>query len=637
MARDGLRIAVGLGLVLAALAGCSGTGGIEVGTRRPGGTAVAVPTSDTSIAAGPKLLNVCVLGEPDSLYLYGGSGIDATQHVLASLYDGPVDYLDYTAQPVILESLPSFAAGDVITRALRAYPGDIVVDAEGQVQELAAGLRVRPAGCYRDECAVRFFGEWLLMERMEATFTIKEGVTWSDGEPVTGADSVFAYQVVRDPATPVGDYIVERTTSYVAVGERGVKWTGIRGYYNSTVATAFFAPLPKHQLEDYTPEQLLQIEETRRSPLTWGPFIVDAWVAGEYLALSPNEHYFRAAEGLPHLDQLVFKFADDAAEVAARVLTAECDLGVGVGYSDWEPFLPLLAAAEDRGEVRLVTAGTDLWEHIDFGILPASYYGRPAFFGEAAIRRAIVQCIDRQAIVDEVTYGHGTISHSYLPAEHPLYAGDRLVQWDYNPGAANARLEESGWIDADEDGVRESHSVPGVFSGTPLRITLLASSDDLISRQVAGIVRVNLADCGVDVEVEMLASETLLAPGPDGPVFGRQFDMAEMTSDLDATGTCRLFLSSEVPWGLAWEGINPSGYSSEGFDAACEAALSARPGSDDHQQYHELAQAIFAQELPAIPLFWRPRLALARPHVLGFEINSTAPSDLWSAETLDIE
>ena len=505
------------------------------------------------------------------------------------------------------------------------------------MRELEAGVRVRPAGCYRDECAVQFFGEWLLMERMEATFTIQEGVTWSDGEPVTAEDSVFAYEVVLDPVTPVGDYITQRTTNYVAVGQRSVEWTGVGGYYTSTVATAFFAPLPKHQLADYTPEQLLQIEETRRNPLTWGPYIVDGWVAGEYLALSPNDHYFRAAEGLPYLDQLVFKFADSAAEVAARVLTAECDLGVGVEYSDWETFMPLLAEAEDLGKVRLVTAGTDIWEHIDLGILPASYYPKPAFFGEAGIRRAVVQCIDRQAIVDEVTYGHGTISHSYLPAQHPLYAGDRLVEWDYNPSAANARLEEAGWIDADEDGVREALSVPGVYSGTPLAITLLASSDDPTSQQVASIVRTNLADCGVEVEIRLLQPETLLEPGPDGPVFGRQFDMAEMTSELDTTGICSLFLSSQVPWGLGWEGINPSGFSSEGYDGACEAALGARPGSDDHQQYHELAQAIFAQELPAIPLFWRPRVALARPHVLGFEVNSTAPSDLWSAETLDIE
>ncbi|TET52376.1 MAG: hypothetical protein E3J64_05260, partial [Anaerolineales bacterium] len=387
----------------------------------------------------------------------------------------------------------------------------------------------------------------------------------------------------------------------------------------------------------YTPQALLGAEETRRNPLAWGPYIVDAWVPGEYLALSPNSHYFRADEGLPYLDQLVFKFVDTTEQLAARVLAAECDLGVGIEYSEIEPFLPLLVEAENHGIVRLVTASTGWWEHIEFGILPASYYPGYAFFGDAGVRRAIVQCIDRQAIVDEATYGHGAVSHSFLPAEHPLHAGDRLVHWNYAPQAANARLEEAGWIDADEDGLREAHSVFGVYSGTPLVITLLTASDDVISQRVAGIVRANLADCGVGVELQAVESDELLAPGPDGPVFGRLFDLAQMTWQLEEVGTCELFLSSQIPYGLDWVGINPSGYSSEGYDGACEAALNAWPGTADYQEYHELAQVIFSQELPAIPLFWRLRIALARPHVQGFVLNGTAPSDLWSVETLDIE
>jgi peptide/nickel transport system substrate-binding protein len=642
--REGRPVGLGRGLALpllvatlTALAGCSGSAGGETRTVGPDGAFVATPTDDTAVVAGPKLINVCVLGEPDSLYLYGGSGIDATRHVIEALYDGPVDYVDYSMQPVILEAVPSLAAGDVITRAFRADPGDVVVDTYGQVRELAAGVVVRPAGCYSDECAIPFYGGWVMMERMEATFTIKEGVAWSDGEPVTAEDSVFAYQVALDPATPVGRYVAERTAGYTAVGQRRVEWMGVRGYFTSTVATSFFPPLPKHQLGGYTPEELLRIEETRRNPLTWGPYIVDGWVPGEYLALSPSDYYFRSAEGLPYLDQLVFKFADDGAEVAARVLAGECDLGVGVEYDEWQPFLPLLIEAEARGMVRLAAASTDLWEHIDFGILPASYYPEPAFFGDAGIRRAIVQCIDRQAIVDEATYGLGTISHSLLPAEHPLYPGNRIVEWEYSPEAGNARLEEAGWIDADEDGIREAHSVAGVFFGAPLRVTLLAAAEDQIAQRVVDIVRVNLADCGVEVDVEMLQPDELLAPGPDGPVFGRQFDVVEMSSRLDSDAICAPYLSSEVPWGFDWVGRNPSGYSSEGYDAACEAALQAPPGSEEHRQYHELAQVIFSQELPAIPLFWRPRIALARPNVMGFEINGTAPSDLWSVETLYVE
>ena len=52
--------------------------------------------------------------------------------------------------------------------------------------------------------------------------------------------------------------------------------------------------------------------------------------------------------------------------------------------------------------------------------------------------------------------------------------------------------------------------------------------------------------------------------------------------------------------------------------------------------YHKQAQAIFSEELPAVPLFIWPRIALVRPYVLGFTLDATSPSELWNIETLDV-
>jgi peptide/nickel transport system substrate-binding protein len=591
--------------------------------------------SPTPLPPGPKVLTVCLVGEPDTLYLYGGSRLAATRHVMELLYDGPIDHLSYDYKPVILQKVPSIADGDAVMRTVRVREGSRVVSAEGDVVELTDGVRVYPRGCHTEECAVEFEGEPLWMEKMEVTFALRDDVTWADGEPLTAKDSVFAFQVASDPATPGGHYLTERTASYRSLGDWRVRWVGLPGFIDSTYFLNFFAPLPRHQLEGRSPAALLRADEIRRYPLGWGPFVVAEWVPGDQIALSRNPHYFRAAEGLPYLDRVVFKFTSDAPDLVARVLSGECD--VGTQDADLKPFMPLLVQAEQHGLLKVVSATSNGWEHIDFGIVPAPEYRRADFFGDVRVRQAVVQCLDRQAIVDEVTYGRSVVPDSYLPPDHPLYAGEHLVHWDYDPTAGRALMEEVGWLDEDKDGVREAHRIQGIGTGTPFEVTLLVSSDSLASQQVARIVKAHLADCGIRVNLETRPSWEFFSDGPEGPLFGRQFDLAETAWWFDAPPPCGHYLSSEIPDKGHWHGDNSTGYSNPDYDEVCQAALQALPGTPEYVEYHQEAQVIFSEELPAVPLFMWLRVAVARPNVLSFTLDPTARSEFWNIEKLDVE
>ena len=591
--------------------------------------------SPTPLPPGPKVLTVCLVGEPDTLYLYGGSRLAATRHVMEPLYDGPIDHLSYDYKPVILQKVPSIADGDAVMRIVRVREGSRVVSAEGDVVELTDGIRVYPRGCHTEECAVEFEGEPLWMEKMEVTFALRDDVTWADGEPLTAEDSVFAFQVASDPATPGGHYLTERTASYRSLDDWRVRWVGLPGFIDSTYFLNFFAPLPRHQLEGRSPAALLRADEIRRYPLGWGPFVVAEWVPGDHIALSRNPHYFRAAEGLPYLDRVVFKFTSGAPDLVARLLSGECD--VGTQDADLKPFMPLLVQAEQHGLLKVVSATSNGWEHIDFGIVPAPEYRRADFFGDVRVRQAVVQCLDRQAIVDEVTYGRSVVPDSYLPPEHPLYAGEHLVHWDYDPTAGRALMEEVGWLDEDKDGVREAHRIQGISTGTPFEVTLLVSSDSLASQQVARIVKAHLADCGIRVNLETRPSWEFFSDGPEGPLFGRQFDLAETAWWFDAPPPCGHYVSSEIPDKGHWHGDNSTGYSNPDYDEVCQAALQALPGTPEYVEYHQEAQVIFSEELPAIPLFMWLRVAVARPNVLSFTLDPTARSELWNIEKLDVE
>ncbi len=604
----------------------------------PGPTVVVTATPEPTRTPGPTTLTVCQVGEPESLYLYGGSY--AARNVLEAIYDGPIDHRSFDFQPVILEKLPTLEEGDAYFQTVTVQAGDRVVDVTGEVVTLQQGTQVFPDHTCRDaanpQCVVTFDGSTPMeMERMIVSWTLKDGVTWSDGEPVTADDSVYSYELACHPDTPSSKYICDRTFSYAAAGKRTVVWTGLPGFVDDLYATNFFSPLPRHLWEKQlraTPADLLSRAESTRQPIGWGPFRITEWVQGDHIALERNPLYFRAGEGLPRVDRLVFRFAPNAERVVAMLMAGECDLALpGDGA---EPLLPFLKEAEGRGLLRLVTSVSDQWEHLEFGINPAATYKRPDFFEDVRVRQAFAHCIDRRALVDEITLGLGQVADVYIPPDHPLYAGDRLTRWTYDPPMGRALLAEAGWADRDGNGVLEAYNVTGIRAGTPFSVTLLTVQGDAQQEVIARILRANLADCGVQVTVDSRPVREFFADGPLGPVFGRQFDLALFTWRNEAEPPCYLYLTEETPDQGDWGRPNASGFSNAEYDAVCRAARAALPGTFEYRNFHAEAQRIFTEQLPALPLFWRVRLTVARPEVENFTLDPFEESELWNIEEI---
>jgi len=227
------------------------------------------------------------------------------------------------------------------------------------------------------------------------------------------------------------------------------------------------------------------------------------------------------------------------------------------------------------------------------------------------------------------------VLHSYIPPEHPLYAGDALVSWAHDPLAGQALLAGVGWYDEDGDGVREAHGIPGVVDGTPFQVAY-HTTDDPLRMQTAQLVQAYLGACGIQVTLEIVAPDMLFTPGPDGLLFGRRFDLAQFSWRAAPDPLCDLFLSSRVPDTGRWDGPNVAGFLDDEYDAACLLALEALPGSEQYATGHVEAQRIFSERLPVLPLFQRPKVTLARKSVVGLAPNPTQASELWNVEQLDL-
>ena len=609
-------------------------------------TKVVTPTEEP---AGAHTLVICLAEDPSSLA--DRSQHVSTQAILSAVYDGPIDSNAYAYQPVILEKLPSLDDGDAWFNVVTVSEGDRVVDAHGDVVLLVANreepIQLVPAGGGEP---VDYQGGDFQMDQLAASFTLLPDLVWSDGAPLTASDSVFAFDMKTDlDYFHSIDDLEGHTASYqLGEDEQGLTtvWTGLPGFMDPTYYINFVSPKPEHKFsqDDYNPTH---------APLGWGPYVVGDWVQGESITLQKNPNYFRAAEGLPRFDTLVFRFIGGNSNAGlAALLNGVCDI-LGTPLDDQvELILELQSSVLISASL---ISGTH-WEQITFGIQNLDYddgyqvgVDAPDIFSDVRVRQAFMLCLDRKTVVDTVTLGRSKVIDTYVPPEHPLF-NPAARHYDFDVEAGSALLEQVGWVDNDNNPAtpRVAHGVKNVPDGTPLQVTY-ETSDAPIRQQVTSILQQSLSECGIQADVYLHPGLELF--GGD-TVFGRRFQLGEFAWGFVVEPSCKLFLSSQVPdigntsWisimdgqerkftNLGWGGQNIGGFVDQEFDQACNPALNSLKGQPEYIAAHHEAQRIFAEQLPVLPLFQPLKVAAARPDLCNFEVDPTG-DQYWNIEEFD--
>jgi peptide/nickel transport system substrate-binding protein len=618
---------------------------------------VVTPTPEPE---GPRTLVICQGQEPDTLYPWAGSMLAKSQ-ILEAISEGSwngIDTNSFAYQAVILEKLPSLADGDASLSVVTVSEGDIVVDVNGDVVTLdpSAGILLFPAG---GGDPVPYDGGDFELDQLSATFKLLPDLVWSDGTPLTASDSVYTFNLLLDPDTPQSKFTLERSASYEAIDDLTTVWTGLPGFQDSEYFTNFWGPSPEHVWGQFSPAELIDAQESSRSPLGYGAYIIDEWEQGNSITLTRNPNYYRADEGLPVFDTVVYRFVGENSNTnIASILSGECDIVDQTSGLDDQSELLLELQASDQLEATFIT-GT-VWEHIDFGIQPVSYddgytrgVDRPDFFSDVRTRQAFIMCMDRQSVVDTILFGQSVVIDTYLPQQHPLY-NDQVAVYPFDPESAGALLNEVGWLDLDGDATtpRIASGVEGVPDGTPLSVTYETTNSSL-RQQITAIIQQSLAQCGIEAVIQLYPAAEWFADGPEGKLFGRRFDLGEFAWLTGIQPPCDLYLSGLVPgtegetwisiqdgeqhtFGISgWGGQNSPGFANVEFDIACNTALGSLPGQPDYSTSHLEAQAIFAEELPTAPLFLRLKLAATRPDMCNFVMDPTANSEFWNIEEFD--
>jgi peptide/nickel transport system substrate-binding protein len=591
----------------------------------------------------PTRLTICLGEEPNTLFPYDQPNAAALS-VLEAIDNGPIDSVSYEYQPVILQKLPSLQDGDAQILPVTVQAGSTVLDAEGNIVSLAQGMRVRPSSCRSDACSVTYDGvSSLQMDQMLVTFHLRPDVTWSDGTPLTSDDSAYAYQIANETLPAGARYLEDHTQTYEATDPSSTQWWGLPGYLDPSFMTNFWAPAPKHVWGQFKPQDLAQTDVVARSPIGWGPYTVQEWTAGDHMTLTKNLYYFRASEGYPKFDELEFRFISDPNAAISELTAGRCDVLDPSVRLDGQ--VALLEQLQQSGEARASIVPGMAIEWLGLGIAPASYDDginlakgdRPDVLGDSQTRQALALCMDRQKIVDTVLSGKSSVPLSFVPPGSPLYVST-VDSYDFDPARGNQLLDLAGWSDTDGNPAtpRLAVSVPNVPAGTPLSLTY-SSTPALQRRQAADILTKSLAECGVGVNVQYYSQNDLYAPGPQGLLFGRRFDLIQYAMSTDSIiPPCTWFTTREIPTAAnQWVGTNVTGFSNAEYDAACRSTALSLPGEAAYTEAFHQAQSIFAADLPAIPLYFRQKVAAARVDVCHFDLDPSA-NPLWNIEAFDM-
>jgi peptide/nickel transport system substrate-binding protein len=601
----------------------------------PSPTPLATPTPVI------RSLKVCLGEEPNTLYPLGNLN-SAARSVLSAIYDGPMDVVEYGYEPIILEKIPTLEDGDAQISPVSVTAGTEVVDTAGNIVLLSTGTRVRPSGCRSDDCAITYDGSSTIqMDQLVVTFTMLEGLMWSDGAPLTTSDSLYAFNLASADVTPGSKFLIDRTQTYEAADEQTIQWWGKPGFIDPDYYTNFWMPLPEHAWSEFPPEELLRVDVSTKLPVGWGPYIIDEWEPGKQLHLVKNLNYFRAESGLPRFDELTFLIFQDADAALSALVDGTCDVLDPSTRLDGQ--VGLLQQMRLDNQANLLVAQTMTIEWLGMGIMPASYddnfdaeEDRPDFFGDKRTRQAIALCLDRQKVVDTVLFGLSQVPDTYLPPDHPLHNAN-VQTYEFNPASGNEILEDVGWLDKDNNPStpRQAVGVTNVPADTPLILNYHTTTATQ-RHQVAEIFTQSLAECGIGLNVIYSNASDHYAQGPTGPLFGRQFDLAQYAIGVNSLEPqCSWFVSSQIPNAEnRWVGTNVTGYDNPVFDAACLKALQT-VSTDPEYAFHQEAQAVFAADLPSIPLYLRLKVAATRPDFCGFALDPSSSSALADIETFD--
>jgi peptide/nickel transport system substrate-binding protein len=413
------------------------------------------------------------------------------------------------------------------------------------------------------------------------TVTLRPGVTWHDGRPLTAEDVAFTFDYFRDVAPP------GRWTHHVSdepayeraevLDERTVRLRFAQPAPTFPILPGADLPiLPKHVWEGIDAPRTA----TDLMPIGSGPYKVTEIVPDQRYRFEANQDYFK---GAPLVEVIEMPVVPDANAAFQALQTGQVD------HVD----VPVPPAVVDTFED---ADGIEVVRGTDFESTELRFNARTPPLNDPRLRKAIGLAIDYELLVEQVLQGDGRPGRdSWIHPESPWAIPDAGAH-EFDPQRAAQMLDAAGYVPG-PDGVRVG---PG---GERLEFEVLVSSFDPEQLRGVQLAADQVRDVGVTLRPEALDPATIrqrTSPGPDGPPsYDAQMSGFDWHAHTDPDNLY-FFFHSPGPRGI---GAVFTGWSNARFDGLVEQATQL-PAAERKPLLYE-AQQIMAAEVPLLTFWYR--------------------------------
>ena len=399
------------------------------------------------------------------------------------------------------------------------------------------------------------------------TFTLREGVKWSDGQPFTAEDVVFtlnAFGKFNTYLTKLMPLVEEASAPDAKTFVLKLKQplTATLDLFDKEV----FPLMPKHIYDG----QDVATHPANIAPVGLGPFKFESWQSGQSITFVRNENYWE--KGKPHLDSVIFALIPNPQQRLNAIIGGEVNW--------FRPEVAQVRASQDAAESGKFKVVQIVNNAPETSVVDLNLTREP--FKNVKVRQALFHAIDRERIVQDVYMGLGATAKNAIPTQFKNLH-DTSVNYDtlyaYDPEKAGKLLDEAGY--PLKDGKRFT-----------IELTVIAKAP---YDAVAQVVQSQWSAIGIDVKLSTLDQQIWT----NKVYTERNFDASviSLTGRTNPVlGVDRSFVCNEgsVPY------ANPTGYCNPEFDKVALDA-SAAPLAEQKEHYRKYAE-IIARDLNQLQL-----------------------------------
>ncbi|MFF8939932.1 ABC transporter substrate-binding protein [Streptomyces paradoxus] len=383
------------------------------------------------------------------------------------------------------------------------------------------------------------------------TYTLRKGVEFSDGEPLTAADVVYTYRTILDAKTNnTFKSELDAVEKVEASGDDQVVFT-LKYPYAAFAARTVLPIVPEHVAGKQDPNT----GAFNTKPVGTGPYVLAKWSKGEKLTFKANPRYWG---GKPKVKSFTMAVIGDDDVRATRLRSGDLDGAV---------LPPNLAATFENDDAKRT------YEARSYDFRAVTLPTSNKVTGDRAIRRALDAAVDREAMVDKILDGAGRPAYGPLPVDDPAFAKD--IERTRNLGKAAGILDEAGWKPG-AGGVRTKDGQRAAF-------TLLYPSGDKVRQDHALAYASDAKKAGIEVKAESATWEVIEPRMKDDAVL----------AGFGSTGDPDFGLYTLLHSSLAGDGFNNMArYDNPAVDRALDDGRRSQDPAQRTSAYDKLQRAL---------------------------------------------